>query len=77
MLGRKGDGGDVRVSALLQSTCPGALGICFLVDDPQVRSRAVDQQGNAMSTFDTNLPLGPCVTNEVITGGAALMLYQR
>jgi hypothetical protein len=29
------------------------------------------------SYFYTNLPLGPCVTNKVITGGAALMLYQR
>src|ERR1019366_10656672 len=45
MLGGERDGGDVHVSALLQSSRPGALGIGFLVDDAQVRSRTVNQQG--------------------------------
>ena len=45
MLGGERDGGDVHVSALLQPSHPGALGIGFLVDDAQVRSRAVHQKG--------------------------------
>ena len=31
----------------------------------------------AVAGFYANLTGGPCVTNKVITGGAALMLYQR
>jgi hypothetical protein len=49
MLGCKGDGNNIHMSALLQSSRPCALRIGFLVDDAQVRSRAVYQQGPQIS----------------------------
>jgi hypothetical protein len=45
MLGGESDGGHVHVSTLLQPSRPGALGIRFLVNDAQVRPRAVYQKG--------------------------------
>ena len=44
ILGRERDGRYIDVSTFLQPSRPGALGIGLLVDDPQVRSRAVDEE---------------------------------
>jgi hypothetical protein len=41
------------------------------------KSQKVGLQRAESGTFGMNCTGRPCVTNKVITGGAALMLYQR